>query len=437
MQASRAASDLAGLGKAVNELALEQAVHAWLHHARRQVLPRFPKALEALFQADTASSRLLALKISLLLGVLTGIGMTPAFWELMPDAHAYLIRGWILVALPVLVLSLGALWTRIPIQWQERQAASAALVVGLILSGLMQATRIPLPGIDFGGVLLLVLLFVIAGGVRFGIAAVLTAGLNVMFLACIFRIAGMDDVRAGTLGALMVICSISVLVGCWRVETGSRYSYVLILRERLQQKVLSLRNVELDALALRDPLTGLANRRAYDSWQKAAWQSAELAGAAVGLVVVDIDYFKRYNDFYGHPSGDVCLQVVGRCMAEQLRGTTDLVARLGGEEFAILLPGANLAAAGDVAERMRAAVEAMQVPHGGCGPGATLTISCGASSMMGGTGTSPAALFAAADAALYEAKLGGRNRVALAEHGPADPAEADRHPQANFALPRG
>jgi diguanylate cyclase (GGDEF)-like protein len=213
----------------------------------------------------------------------------------------------------------------------------------------------------------------------------------------------------------MGVCSLFAVFGAWRVETETRRSYALMLRERLKRRDLSHLNSELVELARRDPLTGLANRRAYEIAEAASWRSAERAGIAVGLVIIDIDHFKSFNDFYGHPAGDACLQAVARCLAEQVRGTADVVARVGGEEFAILLPDLTVDTAGDIAERVRHAVATLELPHLGCGPGRTVTVSCGACSLVPEPGTTPKDLFAAADAALYAAKQAGRNRVCLAE----------------------
>jgi diguanylate cyclase (GGDEF)-like protein len=138
-------------------------------------------------------------------------------------------------------------------------------------------------------------------------------------------------------------------------------------------------------------------------------------------VIIDIDKFKAYNDFYGHAGGDVCLQTVARCLREQLRGTSDFVARLGGEEFAALLPGLPLDVCGDIAERLRLAVLALELPHVGLGPGGLVTISAGVAAVAATQGTSAENVFAAADEALYAAKEAGRNRVGLAGQAQSSP----------------
>ena len=397
-------------------MTLEQAIDCWLPVARRQIIPRFPPPLEASFQAESASARLMSLRVGATVGIVAGVLIIPSLWQLLPDAHAAIIWLWCLSGVPIALLSSLALWAKLPIIAQEAQTALAGVLVAGWFTAAMAGTAMPSTSIYLGGMLLLIMLQVVGGGFRFPVAASYGAVLTLMFGVGLTRLGSGSILPNVVLLLMMAVCTGFALFGCWRVETETRNSYACMLRERLQQKALSARNAELDQLTLRDPLTGLSNRRAYEAWQSGAWRAAEAAGGPVGLVMVDIDHFKKYNDFYGHPAGDACLQAVARCMAEHLRGTTDMVARIGGEEFAILLQGAALAASGDVAERLRVVVEAMELPHAGCGPGAALTISCGASATMAGAAVSLASLSAAADQALYEAKQSGRNRVCVAEH---------------------
>jgi hemerythrin len=139
----------------------------------------------------------------------------------------------------------------------------------------------------------------------------------------------------------------------------------------------------------------------------------------VGLVMIDVDCFKRYNDHYGHQQGDACLQAVARAVAGCVRRGTDLVARYGGEELAVVLPETDAAGAQAMAGRMVQAVRALDMPHADSLAGPSVSISAGVCSQVplpaAGGASGSAALIARADAALYEAKHRGRNRCVAAE----------------------
>ncbi len=394
---------------------LETEIELWLCEKRRQVEPRFPPACEAVYLADTAGARLSALRLATLIGVVTGICLAPALWQLMPDARWAVLWVWCGIAVPIGLLSYLAVWTRLPIHWQERQAMACASLVALAFSVLMTSGAQGRPAIYLGGMTLLIMLDIIAAGFRFRIAVAYSLTLTVMFGIFIQRMPGAHGVFGIVLLVLIATCSVFAVFGAWRVETEMRRSYALMLREQLKQETLTRRNSELGELALRDVLTGLANRRSYERWKVLAWSAAEASGNSIGLLILDVDNFKLYNDSFGHDGGDMCLRAVAHCLSEQLRGTTDMVARVGGEEFAILLPGADLEAAGAVAERVRHAVELLDMPHAHGAANPMVTISCGAASLAAVPGRTPEDLFAAADGALYAAKNGGRNRVCLAD----------------------
>jgi diguanylate cyclase (GGDEF)-like protein len=185
-------------------------------------------------------------------------------------------------------------------------------------------------------------------------------------------------------------------------------------RDRINRAELIANNHGLLQAAHTDDLTGAANRRGFDEVLRKTWRVAQELAVPVGLIMMDIDHFKLFNDHHGHKGGDECLKrVVGAARQEARK--RDLFARYGGEEFAVILPLATLETVLTIAERMRAAVEAMNLRHGGLGDNAVVTASFGAASMTPATGQASSALLEAADSSLYSSKRGGRNRV-TADH---------------------
>ncbi len=163
---------------------------------------------------------------------------------------------------------------------------------------------------------------------------------------------------------------------------------------------------DLARASRRDGLTGLANRRAFDEELVREVARSGRTGAPLALVVLDVDRFKAVNDGHGHAAGDAVLrEVAARASAALRRG--DLAARIGGEEFALVLPGADLAGAAELAERVRVAIAATPMPAGGADLAVTVSLGCATLA----AGEAPEALVARADARLYEAKRAGRDRV--------------------------
>lgn len=182
-------------------------------------------------------------------------------------------------------------------------------------------------------------------------------------------------------------------------------------RKRAEDKILQLQK-ELEALSYRDALTGIANRRMFDRLLDVEWAKARAAGEPLSLVIVDIDFFKQYNDRYGHPRGDACLQAVARTLDGGAARTRDLCARLGGEEFALLLPATDETATLGIAERCARLLARAALPHEASAVAAVVTCSMGVATLVPGAHDEPAQLIDLADSRLYQAKRTGRNRVA-------------------------
>jgi diguanylate cyclase (GGDEF)-like protein len=188
-------------------------------------------------------------------------------------------------------------------------------------------------------------------------------------------------------------------------------------REHLHARLLLLDNERIQALANQlerlsflDGLTGLANRRYFDSGLDKAWRSCQRDNAPLTVIMVDVDFFKPYNDFYGHQQGDQALRDLAQTISAQAVRPQDMVARYGGEEFVVLLPWVDEEAAGRMAEKILQAVRQRNLPHerSTCAP--YITVSAGVATRVPTPEMHPSSLVAAADEALYRAKHDGRDR---------------------------
>jgi diguanylate cyclase (GGDEF)-like protein len=189
---------------------------------------------------------------------------------------------------------------------------------------------------------------------------------------------------------------------------------VVMARVALHLQLVRQRRM-LERLANIDGLTELANRRRFDELYAVEWQRAQRNGRPLSLALLDIDAFKQYNDHYGHPAGDRALRAVARAASAGLRRPADLAARYGGEEVVLLLPDTDAAQARHVVESVLAAIQELQLPHAASSVAPWLTVSVGGATLGENGPESAAALFEAADVALYRAKHAGRNRIAWRE----------------------
>jgi diguanylate cyclase (GGDEF)-like protein/PAS domain S-box-containing protein len=184
-----------------------------------------------------------------------------------------------------------------------------------------------------------------------------------------------------------------------------------ISERRRAALALEKANRALEELAHLDGLTQIANRRRFDSTIDAEWPRLQREAKALGIIMADIDYFKEYNDIYGHQSGDDCLLAVASLLSSMVNRPADLVARYGGEEFVVLLPDTSLQGCTAIAERMRERIERAAMVHPGSRCAEVVTMSFGVASAVPGECGSSLELLARADKALYQAKELGRNRV--------------------------
>jgi diguanylate cyclase (GGDEF)-like protein len=190
-------------------------------------------------------------------------------------------------------------------------------------------------------------------------------------------------------------CAIAV----WHLERVSRKSF-------LESHLIA-------ELAQRDPLTGTQNRRVFDEHLELLWQQAVVNECSLAILLIDIDHFKDYNDFYGHQAGDRALRQVAQTIQKSVRRPLDILTRYGGEEFAAVLYGVDGDQAREIAERIRATIGELNIEHRASRPFSRVTISIGVAAIVPTAQRSPSGAVQLADQALYAAKVQGRNRVEL------------------------
>lgn len=393
------------------ERVLLAQIEAW-ERAPRRVDPAFPPDLKSRFEADIGPSRLAMFR-----GYALASFVVMAVWNLvvMPQQPQFVglrLLHATLVGVPLL-LSLAVLRRR---QGKALRETLGMLCILSVPAGL--AMLYVLTSYTDQTLLAIGMVASIAAGTAVLNLRVMWASALVLLVSLTYALA----LRAGPVlqaaqmtdhvSSLLAVAGWLLFAG-WRHEYAERQAYLLGLRQRLAAQALSQQNRELADLSRRDALTGLANRRHFDERLTQLWSEAAGNGEGLCALMIDIDHFKAYNDFYGHAAGDACLAAIARCMADQLRARADCIARIGGEEFVVLLPGADAQDGADIGERLRLAISAMELPHLGRGPLGRVSISAGVAACHPAEGRLPAALLSAADAALYDAKAQGRNQIMI------------------------
>lgn len=201
-------------------------------------------------------------------------------------------------------------------------------------------------------------------------------------------------------------------LGISKMHVGNKVLFTGILNDITEQKRLEgqLRN-----MAMKDGLTGISNRRSFDEALAREWRRMQRECGELSIIFIDIDFFKHYNDTYGHQEGDSCLKAVAAAIDRSVHRPGDLAARYGGEEFVVLLPATGINAAVDLAEKIRMTVEELAIPHTASGAATHITISLGVASIVPDQWGQPEMLLNFADQGLYTAKASGRNRVEIAK----------------------
>ncbi len=398
----------------INELAIAQIGRLSRRGFQRLVLP---EPLESGFEQSTFVQRSERLWIEGLIAI--------GLFNLYVIAD-YFIRGstaWLPLQIRLCIVTPIALLINISMRWsphkvyRETSIAAVSCLIGMTHLYLESNTNATSSAYAQVGLIVTVIFVNVVMRLQFMYAMAASSILFASDLVFIFRDHFLNPAEK-LLGITLAVCAILMtVVANYSVGRDERLGYLMRLRSEIQTRELSFLNVELQKISYVDNLTGLSNRHAYELQFAKLWREAVDSGGCLSAIVIDIDHFKITNDTGGHLYGDRVLVRVASLLLQSLRCKDDFVARFGGEEFVVLLPGTTREGATIVAERIRKLVEVAgspALPKPGSPPRLS-TVSCGISTCWPSDSICQEDLLDSADKALYQAKSDGRNQVRWGE----------------------
>lgn len=369
----------------------------------------FPPALEAFFQQECKADRLRHVTASGVAAVLLFAGMLVSDWLLTPETFGLAAALRLGVFAPVVLAGLWVLRLFRSAQLTEWGIALAGmlaiLLTGVIL--LKAESRWALSRV----VELNIIVVYTCTLARFWPAVAMAGWVALVQAFLVFTLPDFTGVVSINATLLVLVVMSFTLFGNYTLERHERYAFLMAQRELALQDALESSHAQLAHLATTDALTDVANRRSAEAFLAKTWAHAQRRDLSVALIAIDVDHFKRYNDHHGHQAGDRCLQSVARALGSCSRRAGDLVARMGGEEFLLIMVDVDQRTAMSVAQRVRDVVRGLAVPHGAPGCGPVVTVSVGVATVRPAQQVSLTDTLKQADEALYAAKGGGRNRV--------------------------
>ncbi len=359
---------------------------------------RFDESLEHEFRRDYADENVRRLRWSIYLAIVFIAAFCLIDWVAQPEEFS----GWAInlrfgIMYPALILPLIATFEGRLKQYMTALTVAASLAVGGVAVAIeLKANSLGITYF-FSSLILYSVYVYFFTGLRCEIA--IGTSVAVYFSYLVFAFSQLPTLEFMYKSIFLLSANLGGALGCYVLEHALRSHY---LESRL-----------LFEQAERDGLTGLYNRRIFDEHFRRVWSQAQRDKVRLAVLLVDIDYFKMFNDIYGHQAGDDCLRQVANTLAESARRPFDLVARYGGEEFVIVLFNPPLEYAEELSADLRRGIEGLRMLHRGSHVSRFLTVSVGSAIAVPTQGRRRAGLLQLADEALYEAKEGGRNRIVV------------------------
>lgn len=261
------------------------------------------------------------------------------------------------------------------------------------------------------GVILIIMFGNIVVRLRFWHALAVSSFIFALYVLAVPGITSMQPPVMINSSVVLFSAIIISLIANYQIESALRWNYLRNLLKEIETIRLEKAKTELELISSLDVLTGLANRRSFDTFLDTEWQMGTQYRTPLSLLFLDVDDFKSYNDHYGHQAGDVCLRKIAEVLKSCIQRPRDLCARYGGEEFVVLLPNTDEKSALQIAEKLRNNIELENIPHQHSRVGPYVTASVGIATMIPQKTLTPQQLVELADRALYRAKDLGRNKV--------------------------
>ena len=363
----------------------------------------FDAPLERAYEADTSARKVRQLTTSALIGLLLYNTFLIADYFLIRDVWHVAVMTRLTIVTPVSILIYIVMQQAKVGTWRNILASANVVLVISSSAYLLVLSHDPLRAIYNQNVLLVIVYACLIQRIQFWYAVgTCLVAVAIFTLSLIRQQLGSVETTVA-IELTVILGTIFTLAAAYNMEREHRLFYLVSLKDRLHATMM-------EGISNRDPLTGLLNRRALDAHllkladRSLGWQES------LAVIILDIDHFKIYNDRLGHQAGDDCLKRVSQLLVSQLREGRDHAFRYGGEEFLLLIRETDADRAIAVAERIRRALENLQIPHPESSAGAHVTASFGVAH-ADALRAAPAELIARADMALYAAKNNGRNRV--------------------------
>jgi diguanylate cyclase (GGDEF)-like protein len=390
--------------------------HTQSVHTKKSIqLPmlRFAEPKESEFLTSQFTKLKLSSRVALGLGiVLYSVFAILDYWFLPETKHlSWLIRFGIVC--PVLSVGFAATFLIKSFRMLESLVLAGVFTAGVGIISIIIIGNNESNAVYWAGLLLVIVFTFILTQVRFSLAT-----LSMTLLMVLYTLTGLslDTIETHVFFASLLFLFSALVIsmtGGYMLEYYRRREYEQVCSLNEKSKQLDELSQEYKKLSLIDGLTGIPNRRYFEQYFDMSWRKAVISGSSIAVLFIDVDYFKKYNDTYGHQAGDNCLVQIATVLSESLHRPDDFVARYGGEEFILVLSNTDAHGTEIVAERLRATVESMKINSAKTVEAANVTISIGAAVANPEHLDNKDGLVDKADQALYAAKQKGRNRTAI------------------------